>query len=81
MAGMVPSFSPSTSPSATSSMAGAEAGGGGGAAGNGGSGIVIIRYSSLYVATLSAGLTYTSTPVGTDTVIRVTAGTGTVTFA
>jgi len=56
-------------------------GGGGGAAGNGGSGVVILRFSSVYVATVSAGLTFTSTPVGTDTVLRITAGTGTVIFS
>jgi hypothetical protein len=53
----------------------------GGAAGAGGSGVVILRWdASQAVATLSAGLTFTRSTVGTDTVIRITAGTGTVTW-
>jgi hypothetical protein len=60
-------------------------GGGGatsaGAAGAGGSGIVILRWNaSQAVATLSAGLTATRNTVSVDTVLTITAGTGTVIF-
>jgi hypothetical protein len=42
---------------------------------------VVLRWNaSQAVATLSSGLTATRTTVGTDTVLRITAGTGTVTF-
>ena len=68
-------------------------GGGGGASwgsspsdgapgGAGGSGVVIIRYATAD-ATISvgAGLTSSSTTVGSDTVVTFTAGTGTVSFS
>jgi hypothetical protein len=62
-------------------------GGGGGAFGvgqsgsTGGSGVVILRWNaSQAVATLSSGLTFSRNTVGTDTVITITGGTGTVTF-
>lgn len=68
-----------------------ELGGGGGGASNGtaasgggagGSGVVILRWNaSQAVATLSSGLTFTRSTVGTDTVIQITAGTGTVTWS
>jgi len=68
----------------------ANTGGGGGGSGgftgllgsgSGGSGIVVLRWNaSLAQITISAGLTYTSTMSGTDRVISITAGTGTVTF-
>jgi hypothetical protein len=66
-------------------------GGGGGAAyaggsdigssGSGGSGVVIIRYPSGYTPTVSAGLTSTTTTVGSDKVTVFTAGTGTVSWS
>ena len=60
-------------------------GGGGGTNANpatGGSGVVIIRWNaSQAVATLSSGLTATRTTVGTDSVLTITAGTGTVTWS
>ena len=66
-------------------------GGGGGSAsgsqsalfapGSGGSGIVILRFPQEAVCTVSAGLTSTETIVGTDKVVQITAGTGSVTFS
>ena len=62
-------------------------GGGGGASirdetgGNGGSGVVILRYSNFYEITIGAGLTATTLQVGTDKVTTITAGTGNVSFA
>jgi hypothetical protein len=68
----------------------ANTGGGGGGGGNspntvgaaGGSGIVIIRISSIYSATFSAGLTTTANTTIQPgfRIYSVTAGTGTVTF-
>jgi hypothetical protein len=50
--------------------------------GAGGSGVVILRWdASQAVATLSSGLTFTRNTVGTDTVLTITAGTGTVTWS
>jgi len=76
------------STAATNGTANTGGGGGGGSTesagtqGLGGSGIVILRWNaSQAVATLSSGLTFTRTAVGTDTVIQITAGTGTVTFS
>lgn len=46
---------------------------------NGGSGIVILRFYGL-APTVSAGLTYTETSDGGDTILTFTAGTGTVTW-
>jgi hypothetical protein len=54
-------------------------GGGGGSSGNGGSGTVILRYAGP-APTVSAGLTYTISNVGSDKVIEFTAGTGTVSW-
>jgi hypothetical protein len=67
----------------------ANTGGGGGGAGGtnavgaaGGSGVVILRWNaSEAVATLSSGLTATRSTVGTDTVLTITAGTGSVTWS
>lgn len=65
-------------------------GGGGGASGvystytggAGGSGIVILRYATADVASYSqTGLTITSSTNGSDTVLQITAGTGTITFS
>lgn len=51
----------------------------GGAGAAGGSGVVIIRYEGDF-PTISAGLTYVTSTIGSDTVLTFTAGTGTVTF-
>ena len=65
-------------------------GGGGGASGvystytggAGGSGVVILRYATADVSSYSqTGLTITSSTVGTDTVLEITSGTGTITFS
>ena len=65
-------------------------GGGGGASGvystytggSGGSGIIILRYATADVASYSqTGLTITSSTYGSDTVLQITAGTGTITFS
>jgi len=65
-------------------------GGGGGASGSGfgtsggsgGSGVVILRWNaSQAVAVLSSGLTGTRTTAGADTVLTITAGTGSVTWS
>lgn len=64
-------------------------GGGGGGASNGttssvggagGSGVVILRFDAILNITLSAGLSYTTASSGTDTIVTITGGTGTVTF-
>jgi len=61
---------------------GANTGDGGGALrGDGGSGIVIIKFSDSYTCTVGAGLTSSSSTVGSNTVVTFTAGTGTVTFS
>ena len=49
--------------------------------GSGGSGIVILRYSNTKTLTKTAGLTATTSTVGTDKVTIFTAGTGTITFS
>jgi hypothetical protein len=49
--------------------------------GNGGSGIVILRYSSSFTITLGAGLTGTTATVGSNKVTSITAGTGTVSWS
>ena len=70
----------------TAGLANSGGGGGGGqsssgAGAAGGSGIVIIRWNaSQAVATLSSGLTGRITTAGTDSVLTITAGTGTVTW-
>lgn len=68
----------------------ANTGGGGGGAGGGtgkrggagGSGVVIISFpTASATCTVGAGLTYSSTTSGSNTVITFTAGTGTISFA
>jgi hypothetical protein len=61
---------------------GGGAGGSGGASTglNGGSGIVILRYSSDRTITLGAGLTGTTSTIGANKVTVITAGTDTVTW-
>lgn len=65
-------------------------GGGGGAGmgsniykgGNGGSGIVILRYPSAYViSNPGGGLTISTSPVGSDSVSQITAGTGNISWS
>jgi hypothetical protein len=65
-------------------------GGGGGASGiyttytggSGGSGIIILRYATADVASYSqTGLTISSSTDGDDTILQITAGTGTITFS
>jgi hypothetical protein len=48
---------------------------------NGGSGVVILKYSSQYTITIGAGLTGTTETVGLNKVTTITAGTGTVSWA
>jgi len=65
----------------------ANTGGGGGASPNntnggaGGSGVVILRYATDYTITLAAGLTGSTTTVGSKKVTTITAGTGNVSFS
>jgi hypothetical protein len=62
-------------------------GGGGGAtsaailSAAGGSGVVILRFNSLLQIQISSGLTATRESSGGDTIVTITAGTGTVTFS
>jgi hypothetical protein len=76
---------PTTTPTSGSANTGGGAGGGGVTSSfssqTGGSGLVAIRWNaSQAVATLSSGLSFTRTNSGTDTIITITGGTGTVTF-
>ena len=57
----------------TGSGGGGSSGSSGGVGGNGGSGVVILRYPSTANATYSAGVTKTTTTVGSDTVDIITA--------
>jgi hypothetical protein len=41
---------------------------------------VILRFDAILNITLSAGLSYTTASFGADTIVTITAGTGTVTF-
>tara|TARA_B100001113_G_scaffold293266_1_gene250068 strand:- start:1116 stop:2234 length:1119 start_codon:yes stop_codon:yes gene_type:complete len=76
----------------TGTAGSANTGGGGGGSssthtngytgGAGGSGIVILRYATADVASYSqSGLTISSSTDGSDTVLQITAGTGTITFS
>ncbi len=72
---------------ATAGTANTGGGGGGGWAGlpnstaNGGSGVVILRFPTIQAtATIGAGLTGTTTTDGAFTVVRITAGSGNVSF-
>jgi hypothetical protein len=60
-------------------------GGGGGQQGGSGTGgvagIVFLRYSPALTITIGAGLTGTTTTVGSNRVTTITAGTGNVSFA
>ena len=64
----------------------ANTGGGGGGAdyaptGSGGSGIVIIKYPSVYTATTTVGMSSITNTIGDYKITQITAGTGTVTFS
>jgi hypothetical protein len=48
---------------------------------NGGSGVVILRYSNTKTITIGAGLTGSTATTGSDKVTTITAGTGNVSFA
>lgn len=48
---------------------------------SGGSGVVILRYSNAFTITVGAGLTGSTTTVGSDKVTKITAGTGNVSWA
>jgi hypothetical protein len=71
----------------TGSAGTANTGGGGGGSGNnnnganGGSGIVILRYPSSRTISVGAGLTSSTSTVGSDKVTTFTAGTGTISFS
>jgi hypothetical protein len=49
--------------------------------GNGGSGIVILKYPSSLTITIGAGLTGSTSTVGSNKITSLTAGTGNVSFA
>ena len=71
---------------ATSGTANRGGGGGGEAAGDasggsGGSGVVILRYNSAYTIALGAGLTGSTSTVGSNKVTTITAGSGNVSWA
>jgi hypothetical protein len=55
--------------------------GGEGAGAAGGSGIVILRYPSIYTITIGAGLSGSTATVGNNKVTVITAGTGNVSWA
>jgi len=80
----------STSNGNAGNGAGAAANGGGGGSGGhnsgasnpqGGSGIVVIRYSDAFTATVGAGLTSTTNTSGSNKITTFNAGTGTVSLA
>ena len=52
-----------------------------GRGGQGGSGVVILRYPDSYTITIGAGLTGTTTTVGSNKVTTITAGSGNVSWA
>jgi hypothetical protein len=60
---------------------GGQAGVGNGTGGNGGSGVVILSYPSTFDIRNGAGLTYTTSVVGSNKVTVFTAGTGNIQFA
>jgi hypothetical protein len=50
--------------------------------GNGGSGVVILRYSNAFtISNPGGGLTFSTSTVGSDKVTTFTAGTGSIQFA
>ncbi|MBM4210578.1 MAG: fibronectin type III domain-containing protein, partial [Gammaproteobacteria bacterium] len=69
----------------TAGTANTGGGGGGGsdlqAGSAGGSGVVILRYPSIYTITIGAGLTGTTATVGSDKVTTLTAGSGNVSWS
>ena len=69
---------------ATSGTANTGGGGGGNSGatgGSGGSGVVILRYSSAFTITLGAGLTGSTSTVGSNKVTTITAGSGNVSWS
>jgi len=78
-----------SSPSRASTAGTANTGGGGGGgyngatlvSSNGGSGIVVLRFSSTLNYTVGVGLTYTSSTSENETILVFTAGTDTITFS
>ena len=50
-------------------------------AANGGSGVVILRYSNEFTCNLGTGLTGSTATDGSDKVTTITAGTGNITFS
>jgi hypothetical protein len=52
-----------------------------GTSGAGGSGVVILRYPSAYTITVGAGLSATTSTVGSNKVTTFTAGTGNVSWS
>ena len=67
----------------TAGSANTGSGGGGqrnGNGGSGGTGIVILRYPNTKTLTIGAGLTHSTTTVGSDKVTSFTAGTGSINF-
>jgi hypothetical protein len=57
------------------------AGGGNNAVRNGGSGVVILRYPTAFTITIGAGLTGSTSTVGSNKVTTITAGSGNVSWA
>ena len=56
-------------------------GGGGGGFANGGSGVIIFSYPSTFTATIGAGLTGSTSTVGSIRITTITNGTGTISWA
>lgn len=54
---------------------------GGNLGGVGGSGVIILRYNSAFTCTVSAGLTSSTSTLGSEKITTLTAGTGTVTWS
>jgi hypothetical protein len=72
---------PNSSTSAPANSGNGGAGTGQSAAGQaGGSGVVILRYSSALVLSIGAGLTSSTQNVGSDKVTTITAGSGLVSW-
>jgi len=71
-----------TAVSGTTNTGGGGGGGGGSVVGaSGGSGVVILRYPSSVTITISAGLTGSTTTVGSNKITTITAGSGNVSWA
>lgn len=69
-------------PNGTANTGGGGAGyQGGNLGGVGGSGVIILRYNAAYTCTVSAGLTSSTSTLGSEKITTLTAGTGTVTWS